>query len=299
MATARPYAGEADYARMRALLGEICALSGPPTYCSIGDLDWWRFTANENDMVTFSRLWFDDQGELIGIGWPTRNQVDMMTHPRHRAIEGEILAWAEQRLHDLTPAGGDPARLRAWGYTTDEARVELLQRRGYTRTDDFMTHFAQSLDHPPPDPRLPPGYALRSMQDVADLEQRVAVHRDAFDPSRMTVEKHRAVMAAPTYRPDLDLVVVAPDGSFAAFCIVWFDAANQLGVFEPVGCHSAHRRKGLAQALLNEGRRRVRALGARTAEVCSWRDDSQGALLYPSAGFRALDRNYAWEQGTR
>lgn len=63
---------------------------------------------------------------------------------------------------------------------------------------------------------------------VTSWQVNVAVHRNAFAPSRMTVEKYRRIMNAPTYRPDLDLVVVAPDGTFAAFCIVWFDEVNRL-----------------------------------------------------------------------
>ena len=39
---------------------------------------------------------------------------------------------------------------------------------------------------------------------------RVNVHRAAFAPSRMTTTKHRAVMAAPTYRPELDLYFHQP-----------------------------------------------------------------------------------------
>src|SRR5207248_840451 len=132
-----------------------------------------------------------------------------------------------------------------------------------------------------PVPVPPPGYALRHVRGEADLERRVAVHRDAFAPSRMTVAKHRAVMGAPTYRPELDLVAVAPDGSFAAYCIAWFDAANRLGVFEPVGCHSAHRRLGLATAVMREGLRRA---GSRV--TCSASGDV--ANSGPSAISRAL-----------
>ncbi len=51
------------------------------------------------------------------------------------------------------------------------------------------------------------GYAIRSVE-AADLERRVAVH-----PSRMTAERYARVIAAPTYRADLDVVAVATDGS--------------------------------------------------------------------------------------
>jgi len=110
----------------------------------------------------------------------------------------------------------------------------------------------------------------------------------------MTVEKHRNVMKSATYRADLDLVVEAPDGSFAAYCLVWFDERNRFGLFEPVGCHSAHRRKGLTKAVMYEGMRRVKDLGATDAYVNSKLGEPAPAALYESVGMPVLDENHAW-----
>lgn len=143
---------------------------------------------------------------------------------------------------------------------------------------------------------LPTGYKLRHVRGEEDIERRVAVHRDAVAPSRMTAAKHRAVMHSPTYRPDLDVIVEAPDRSFAAFCIVWFDDVNRIGVFEPVGTHSAHRRRGLGRAMMFEGMRRLRNLGAQTAHVNSWLAEGPAAALYDSVGLAVLDRNHEWRK---
>lgn len=121
-------------------------------------------------------------------------------------------------------------------------------------------------------------------------ERRVAVHRDAFAPSRMTIAKHRAVMVSPTYRRDLDLVVEAPEGSFAAFTIVWHDVINQIGLFEPVGTHSGHRRRGLGRAIMADGLRRLADLGATTAFV------GTNAANPAAAGFEPFTTNRAWEK---
>ena len=153
--------------------------------------------------------------------------------------------------------------------TQDAQRNALLTARGYTRGDGAFVEYARDLDDEIPPDTLPDGYTLRHVQGEADLAPRVEVHRDAFAPSKMTVEKHRAVLASPTYRADLDLVVVAPDGSFAAYCLVWLDVANRHGLFEPVGCHAAHRQRGLAAAVVREGLRRLQALGATGATVLS------------------------------
>jgi mycothiol synthase len=291
----RPYMDENDYTRMRALLIAGYALGGPAFDCTIGDLDWWRSTSDDPDAVAQARLWLDDR-DVVGFIWPGKGQVDIISHPRHRALEADMLGWAEQRLREERAGEAEPAKMRAWGFTGDAARNDLLQRHGYQRTDDFLCYHSYALDEPLPEPQLPQGYTLRHVQGEADLEQRVAVHRDAFAPSRMTVAKHQRAMQAPTYRQDLDLVVVAPDGTFAAFCIVWFDPENRFGLFEPVGCHSAHQRKGLGTAILHEGMRRLKALGGQVAYVNGWRDDSAGSRLYKATGFVEVDRNYAWDK---
>jgi len=170
-------------------------------------------------------------------------------------------------LKSYETAGRSP--LRAWSYTCDTVRNTALQQREYTQTDDFFVYYTQPLDTSIAEPPLPAGYMIRHIQSDADIAERAAVHRAAFAPSKMTEAIHRAVMTAPTYRADLDLVVVAPDGDFAAFALVWYDAANYFGTFEPVGCHPDHQRKGLARAVLREGMRRVQRLGGQLIHVNS------------------------------
>jgi ribosomal protein S18 acetylase RimI-like enzyme len=291
----RPYAGEDDYARLRALLVALEALDGPLVYCHLGDLDWWRFTEEDPAAaVDRARLWFAGD-ELVAFGWPSASGVDIGAHPAHQAVEDEILAWAEERRGAAAPAG-EPAQLMAWSFEHHAARNALLRARGYVRTETHFLLNARALEADPPAVELPPGYRIRHVRGEQDVAARVEVHRDAFAPSRMTVAKHRAVMGAPTYRPELDLVVEAPDGAFAAYCLVWHDAANRTGEFEPVGCHSAHRRQGLTRAVLFEGMRRLRALGARRCSVFSSGDpESEPARrLYASAGFQVAGRIDGW-----
>lgn len=291
--TSRPYAGEADYARIRALLIDTYALGGPAVYCTIGDLDWWRYTDEDPESIRSARLWVEDAGAVVGVAWPKGDQVDALVHPRHRTIEDAMFAWAEGR-RAAEAGAGERTTLTAQVFLHDRERTAVLRRRGYARGERFYRYRERDLMGTLPEPVLPPGYRLRQVAGEADIEPRVAVHRDAFAPSRMTAGKHRAVMGSPTYRPDLDLVAVAPDGAFAAFCIVWFDAANRIGVFEPVGCNSAHRRRGLGRAIMAEGLRRLQGLGARRAYVTSAGGAPEANGLYEAAGFRLVDDDYAW-----
>ena len=287
----RPFMDEGDFARMRGLVVAIQPLVGTRIYGMVGELEWWRWTDEDPDAVRSTRLWLRADGGLVGFAWPGDDQVDLIVHPDHRELEAEMLVWAEDQRRHQADTG---SKLTAWAYESDGPRKDLLRHRGYERGDVVLCLRCRDLDGPLGEPRLPPGYALRHLRGDDDVERRVAVHRDAFAPSRMTPAKHRAVMRAPTYRSDLDLVVEAPDGSFAAFCIVWLDETNRVGVFEPVGTHSAHRRRGLGAAVLTEGLRRLRALGARTAYVSSLGTAEPANRLYDSVGLPVVDRNHAW-----
>lgn len=294
--TVRLYQDETDYARMRGLLRETYPLTVPPLNCTLGDLDWWRTTTNDPAVLSKVQLWFDEIGTLIAFVWPGANQIDVMIRPNHRRLEEQILTQAEADYsQDL--AGADQARkFQYWSDEVDQVRNLMLQEHGYSRTEGYLAFHTLPLTQRPAARQLPAGYTLRHVQGEADLEQRVAAHRSAFHPSRMTVEKHRAVMASPTYRPELDLMAVAPDGTVAACTIVWFDETNRMGIFEPVACHQDYQRRGLASAVMVEGLRRLFDLGAQVAHVNAWREDSAGAGLYRALGFAVIGRIFAWEK---
>lgn len=290
----RDYAGEEDYARIRELLVQISAIDGAPDYGTIGDLDWWRFTDEDPNAIAMSRLWLDERGPAVGFSWLIGGRVAVMVHPHHRGIEEDLFVWAEEQRALSGPDEEEPLTMSTEVSETDDGRQEIFSRRGYKKQDSFMNFRNRSLTGTLPERPLAGGYTFRDMRDDADIEQRVAAHRSAFAPSKMTVEKHRAVMQSLTYRPDLDLVAVAPDGSYAAFCIVWLDEANRLGLFEPVGCHADHQRRGLAAAVMSEGMRRACDLGAETVCVLSEGDEVGPNRLYESLGFQLVDRNYEW-----
>jgi ribosomal protein S18 acetylase RimI-like enzyme len=275
------------------MLVDSFRISGPPDYCTIGDLDWWRFTDADTKVMHRTRIWLNAEGAAIGLAWPERGETDILVHPGYRNIEEEMIAWAEdQRAGEIERDGTKPTH-GVWSHESDRCRLNLLQRRGYVRDTEQFNHRVRSLESVA-EPVLPPGFQVRHIAGETDLEQRAAVQRNAFGSTKMTTDTYRRVMRAPTYRQELDLVIEAPDGTLVAFCIVWFDEANANGVFEPVGCHSEYRQRGLGKAIMLEGCRRLQALGARTACVLCVTDDPAANRLYESAGFRFVDRSVRW-----
>jgi mycothiol synthase len=242
-------------------------------------------------------LWFAGD-TLVGFLWPAEGNGDIMLHPQHRAAEPLMLAYAEQHLSN--PSGETSgAKLMQVSLESDTRRNQLLQQHGFIRSGDFHASHILDLDRPSPKPQLPQAFTMRDMAGAisdSELEARVNVHRAAFHPSKFTLAKYTVARESATYRPDLDLVVVAPNGDFAAYCILWFEPQNRAALYEPVGCHPDYQRRGLGKAVLYEGMRRLRELGAMRAHVLSSMDDSAGAMLYRAAGFQLIDRFYEWNK---
>jgi predicted N-acetyltransferase YhbS len=262
---------------------------GQPDYCTIGDLDWWRYTNEDPDAIRRARFWLNDRGNVVGFAWPSGDQLDYVLDPIHRDLEPEMITWAETQIR----RSGDHPSMTAYANDGHTERQVQLQSLGFERAGESFRVWHRMLDAVP-EPLTPGNYVIRNVEGEKDVAARVAAHRDAFAPSKMTEAKHRAVMASPTYRPELDLIVEAPDGSVAAYCIVWFDDVNAHGLFEPVGCHSAHRQRGLTTAVMFEGMRRIRDLGAQTATVLSHPASVAANRLYASTGFSNIDMIRAW-----
>ena len=168
-----------------------------------------------------------------------------------------------------------------------------MAERGWRRIGPDEHTRRRSLETPLPAGPVAAGYTVRSVDLAQDAEQRAAVSRSAFGNQR-TGELMKVLAKAPTYRPELDLAAVADDGTFAAYTAVWFDDVNRYVVFEPVGTHSEHRRRGLASAVIAEGMRRAVGLGATLAYVGS-EEGSPANLLYEAMGFIDADCDERWQ----
>lgn len=295
----RPYAGESDLTRMKQLLIAGKLASPFSAYVHPGDLDWWVYYDTSGEPLT-ERVWlWEDADRLLGwvFIWPGYSEFDIYAHPAVRATQtARILDWMEIHLPQMTQAhtSGMPEEIAVAAYADDDLMISLLEGRGYRGAPQFVS-FSRSLDADLPVPRLPDGFRFLERMDAAYTEQRSAVHASAFtrlnpdgsvaSRSKMTPDYYQRFMQAPGYDPDLDVVVVAPDGSFAAFVMAWADSTIKIGEFEPVGTHHDYQRRGLGRAALIEAMRRLRQRGIETATVMTWAKDEGNIAFYQSAGF--------------
>jgi predicted N-acetyltransferase YhbS len=117
-------------------------------------------------------------------------------------------------------------------------------------------------------------------------------HPDDPDDQSEGWEWYSNIQRAPLYRRDLDVVAVAPGGEFASFCTVWFDDVTRTGAFEPVGTAPAHQQRGVGKAVMCEGLRRLKRMGATMAYVGSF--SAHAHALYASVGFTDYDLCEPW-----
>jgi hypothetical protein len=289
---------------MEAALSASWRIARPLVNSTVGDLEWWQVGAFPFDAWEERiRVW-EAGSEIVAYAWLSgTGEMDWHQRadlgPRDRAsITDESLAWAMGRARAAAETGGlAGGALTTWAMDADEELGGLLRDRGFEPAPEpAFTHWYQRLDRPSalPAPVLPAGYRIRATALPDDLERRVEVHRSAFAPSRMTVEKYALLRSMRHYDEAHDLVVEAPDGSFAAFTLVWWDPAARIGEFEPVGTHADHRRLGLAKAVNLAGLALLRGLGALDALVFSACANAASEALYASAGFEAVTRHRAW-----
>lgn len=301
--TMRRYRSDSDedYWRIRQFLSDVYLLNGRRQRCwDVVRFDYWRWHGSENiehfvlPEVIF--IWEDTHGHIVAVLHPeSRSDVFLQVHPAHRsaALEKVMLDVAEQHFALNTA----PRRLCVWADSQDMLRPALLLQRGYAKADWPEFQRRRRLDQAIPEVPLADGYMIRALGDVDELPRRSWASWRAFHPDEPD-EKYEGwtwypnVQRAPLYRRDLDLVAIAPDGSVAAFCTVWFDDVTRAGVFEPVGTVPEHQRRGLGKAIMHEGLRRLQRLGATQAHVGSYSPAAHA--LYASVGFVEYDLAEPW-----
>jgi ribosomal protein S18 acetylase RimI-like enzyme len=169
-------------------------------------------------------------------------------------------------------------------------RSTYLKELGYEDRGVSEHDRIRPLDLPPPDFQPPAGYSVRQVRLPEEYEKYHSVLSSVFSHcSTMTEEMARLYSEASFYNDDLDLVVEAPDRSFAAFVTVRIDPISRMAELEPVGTHPDHRGLGLGKAVCAEGIRRVQRYNP-TCIVILGAASTEGAIkLYDSLGFTKED----------
>jgi mycothiol synthase len=301
--TMRRYQTEEDYWRIREFLREVFRANRRRELCwQTYRFDYWRWHGVENmghgKLETDLFIWEKPDGQIGAVlNRESPGSVFLQVHPAYRTphLEEEMLAKAEEDLFTLTPNGRKT--IRVWVLEHDHLRQDIVSKRNYVESAQADYQRRRDMSMPIPEGPVAEGYTVRSLGGVEELPARSLVSWQAFHPDESddAYEGWRwyyNIQRCPLYRRDLDIVAVAPGGELAAFCTIWFDDANRTGAFEPVGTAPGHQRRGLAKALMSEGLRRLKRLGATLAFVGSWNEATH--TLYSSMGFTEYDLLKAW-----
>ena len=214
------------------------------------------------------------------------------TLPEHALLdelEDQIIAWGVTCIKKRDAQASVQHTLDYSCNAGDSRRIQVLERHGFTRQVVRSLRYSRPLSIPIVIYPLPEDFSIRCVQGENEVESLVALHRAAFGTQHMTAEQRLAMMRTSQYIPDLDLVVVAPDGELAAFCVCGFtDPDRKIGYTEPLGTHSRYQRLGLAKALLSAGLTGLKEAGAQVAELGTSSENAAMQNLAAALGFACV-----------
>ncbi len=124
---------------------------------------------------------------------------------------------------------------------------------------------------------------------------------DHWNHQDITVESVKNKLKDPKYQPELSLVVVSSDGTFAAFCDCQIHSENNElngrkdGLISILGTRRNFRKRGLGSSILLSALKLLKAEGMETAILYVDADNLSGATqLYESVGFYRVNTQIAY-----
>ena len=250
------------------------------------DLQWWWAQRPRPTDELAQPVWFDSDGTpsaaVCATAFDDEVQLDPLVLPdaspewRVHVMERGI-AHAEKWSMDSLSLEVDQAdrvlaeALAEWGFTCEpngglvEAWLAAAERRSVSSLSEGYRLVDRAEQPDGPHPMTVAG------RNHADLEARLG--------------------STSLYRADLDLAVLAADGSLAAYGLFWYDPVSATGLVEPMRTEDEHQRRGLARHVLTSGIDRLVAAGAERIKICFDPGNPAASHLYLDVGFVPERRN--------
>lgn len=289
------FRGDDDVARLQEFTARQISEHGRTGMMHPGDIPHRIYNAlRRDDPHELVHIWEDDDGAIAG--WtlldPRGAGFDPQLAPAMRTraprLEREINVWSEDTLLTLMRSRHSEAKaIETDAFEADKVRTTTLEKLGWVAQEIEITMLSRRSLAEFEAPELPAGYKIRTVRGIEEAGPVSELHAAGFGSS-WTPELYRRVMESPGYQPDRELLVEAPDGSLAAFCVTWPDELNRTGLFEPVAVHPHHRRRHLGSALLRAGMAAMAGWGMEWAEVMYETENPGSGRLYRGEGFEPL-----------
>ncbi|MEN9693068.1 MAG: hypothetical protein RLZZ330_712, partial [Actinomycetota bacterium] len=201
------------------------------SYSQIGHLYNWEprrwegslFHRNNEDLLKQREkigrevaILFDDKDQIQGIAIPEYDGgVFLQTAQGDNATQEKLIDWA---IENLSQKSKSTNWLEVWCNENDGTRQQILESKGFKPTSEHQIKRTQTLTSPKPIPKLPEGYVVRNINNSdEDFEKMAALLNAAFGRDFHSAEEYRNFATlAPSYKSELEIVVQAPNGEFAA-----------------------------------------------------------------------------------
>ena len=278
--TFHPYShNQQEFAEICELIIETYLRDHRPRNWRLAMLENWnmasRFLEPKDYFIDRVRLWRDQNGQLAGCIIKGNRLVHPQTRSNDPVLLGEILAWAEENW--ASPEGEVSVMVYDW----DTRRQTALIQNGYEPQRVIEDVRIYDLNEPYPEPALPAGFRISSVADEGDPKARVDLESAIWD-AQLDEAWYRGKSSSPHYFPNLDLMVISPEGQSAAASLIWPYPETGAGEIDPLGTHPAFRRLGLARAILLESFKQMQALGLNLAYIASDSENHAVNALYAS-----------------
>lgn len=283
----------------------------------------YRMTAEEfanilsdpdNDMAEDSLIAIDGTGRAVALVFinlpsPTNTKARVFlwqyVHPERRGmgLEDFLLDWFEARGRRRFAAleGDVPGLFRSGAYDWQQDKIRRLEARGY-QPIRYFSELLQALDGEIEQAPVPDGYAIEPWPDDSDPIR--LLHNEAFQDhwgsEPRTEDMWRRYTLDEFFRQDLSLIATR-NGQPAAYLHTavyphdFEDRGRTEAWVEILGTGRAHRKKGLASALITRALAAYRDDGFEYAAIGVDSDSLTGALrLYESLGFQNEKRSIAF-----
>ncbi len=238
----------------------------------------------------YIKIWEDDS-KVVAVTMVKPARIsEIFIHPDHRHLEKQIVLWIEEQKIQNESATDDKVSIGFLVAESDNLRANMLKDMGYSNQGVEEHNRIRPVDLPVPEYQLPEGYKIRHADILEDFLKYRAVQGAVFPHSKnMRKIQAKTYSEAQFYIAELDLIAVAPDGTFAGLVTVRIDNVSKLAEIEPLGIHPDHRRLGLANALMSEGLMRVQKYKPKCMVILGAASTEAATKFYDSLGFSKED----------